>query len=93
MTMIRKQVFITAEQNRKLKLRAAATGQAEAELIRAALDRELDNIAENDDWRECLLAFAGSIPDVDHLEARVAENRERWNTRVDEGVRKLRGEG
>ena len=36
--MVRKQLFITEEQNRKLKERAAATGVSEAELIRAGID-------------------------------------------------------
>jgi hypothetical protein len=32
--MVRKQFFITAAQNRRLKERAAATGMSEADLIR-----------------------------------------------------------
>ena len=54
--MVRKQVFITAEQNKKLKARAAATGVAEAELIRAGIDLRLEQITA----RERRLAGAGA---------------------------------
>jgi len=36
--MIRKQLYITREQNRALKLQARALGVSEAELVRRALD-------------------------------------------------------
>ena len=49
--MVRKQVFITAEQNKKLKARAAATGVAEAELIRAGIELRLEQKPEQPDWR------------------------------------------
>jgi antitoxin ParD1/3/4 len=37
MTMVRKQLYLTPEQNAKLKQVAKASGQTEAEVIRAAL--------------------------------------------------------
>ena len=40
--MVRKQLFITAEQNRRIKSRAAITGLSEGEVIRRGIDRELD---------------------------------------------------
>jgi hypothetical protein len=49
--MVRKQLFITAEQNRKLKERAAATGVSEADLIRAGIDQQLEVTTEKTDWR------------------------------------------
>ncbi|HEX9093714.1 MAG TPA: hypothetical protein VF902_07000 [Coriobacteriia bacterium] len=39
--MIRKQIYITAEQDEALKTQARALGATEAELIRSGLDREL----------------------------------------------------
>ena len=37
--MVRKQIYLSQEQNRKLKLIAAARGDTEAEVIRDAVDR------------------------------------------------------
>jgi hypothetical protein len=39
--MVRKQVYLTRAQDRRLKQEAARRRRAEAEIIRAALDREL----------------------------------------------------
>jgi hypothetical protein len=39
--MVRKQVYLTAEQDRQLKQRAARLGVSEAELIRQGLDKVL----------------------------------------------------
>lgn len=43
--MVRKQVYIAREQEARLKHRASALQASEAELIRAALDRYLDEPA------------------------------------------------
>ncbi len=40
-TKVRKQIYIEPEQEEQLKRLSAATGVAEAEIIRQALDREL----------------------------------------------------
>jgi hypothetical protein len=45
--MVRKQVFITAEQNRKLEEQAPATGASVADLLRAGIDLRLEQ-AEQD---------------------------------------------
>ena len=51
--MIRKQVYITPEQQRQLRERAAAAGVPEAELIRAGIDKQLVETAQADPdaWR------------------------------------------
>jgi hypothetical protein len=40
-SMVRKQIYLTRAQDRRLKQEAARRRRAEAEIIRAALDREL----------------------------------------------------
>ena len=50
--MVRKQFFITAEQNKRLKAHAAATGVSEAELVRAGIDLRLERKVEKTDWRQ-----------------------------------------
>ena len=45
--MVRKQLFITAEQNRRIKSRAAVTGLSEGEVIRRGINRELDEQSRN----------------------------------------------
>ncbi len=92
MTMVRKQVFITAEQNRLLKQRAKATRRPEAELIRAAIDRELGIESEKDDWKARIMASFGALADEEGFEERVAENRRRWNARLEDIRRKLNDE-
>ena len=49
--MVRKQFFITAEQNKRLKAHAAAAGVSEAELVRAGIDLRLERKPEKADWR------------------------------------------
>lgn len=92
MTMVRKQVFITAEQNRLLKQRAKASRRPEAELIRAAIDRELGIEPDKDDWKARIMKCAGALKDTRHLEKTIAENRRRMSRRLDANIRKLRGD-
>jgi hypothetical protein len=39
--MVRQQLFVTAEQKRRIKTRAALTGMSEGEIIRRGIEREL----------------------------------------------------
>ena len=57
--MVRKQVFITAQQQRDLKAFAGRQGVAEADLIRAGIDMKLAEArnATADDWRQRLGAL------------------------------------
>ncbi|HVY42046.1 MAG TPA: hypothetical protein VG966_03385 [Hyphomicrobiaceae bacterium] len=80
--MIRKQLFITVEQNRRLKARAAATGVAEAELIRAGIDRELDREPGNADWRSVVDKLSGAWAERDDIEGIVKKNRQGWKRRL-----------
>ena len=51
--MVRKQVFVTADQNRRLKSAAAKSGRAEAELVREGLELALGGaVTLEDNWRE-----------------------------------------
>jgi hypothetical protein len=79
--MIRKQLFITAEQNRKLKARAAATGLSEGELIRAGIDQELAVQAEKPDWRRIAAGLSSDWAKREHLDEEMQDIRRRWNRR------------
>ncbi len=91
MTMVRKQLFITAEQNRLLKLRAKSAKRPEAELIRAAIDRELGIESDTDDWKARIMKCAGALKNDEGLAEQVAENRRRWNRRVEENINRQQG--
>lgn len=81
--MVRKQVFITADQNRQLKVRARATGQAEAVIIRAAIDKVLGTDEGTDDWKRRLVDLQGALADDgEHMSRQIAENRARWGARI-----------
>ena len=85
--MVRKQVFITAEQNKKLKARAAATGVAEAELIRSGIDLRLEQVAEEQrDWQkvveETLGKLSGAWAERDDLDELLRRNRKGWKRRL-----------
>lgn len=84
--MVRKQVFITAEQNKKLKARAAATGVAEAELIRSGIDLRLNQEPEEQRaWRsivdETVARLSGAWAERENLDEEMREIRSRWNRR------------
>lgn len=93
MTMVRKQVYITSDQNRRLKLQAEATGRPEAELIRSGIDRVLGGAEDSDDWKSRIMTFAGALADEEGIEQRVAEQRQRLNARLDANLAKLKGAG
>lgn len=59
--MVRKQFFITAAQSRGLKLRAAESGVAEAEIVRHGIDLALaEHAASDDGWRQGLERLSGA---------------------------------
>lgn len=87
--MVRKQILITPEQNRLLKQRAKLTRQPEAELIRAAIDRELGIEEQGDDWKSRIMSSFGVLADEESLEDRIAATRRRWSTRLEDIRRKL----
>ena len=79
--MVRKQVFITAEQNKKLKAHAAATGVSEAELVRAGIDLRLERKPAKVDWRRIVAGFSDSWAERENLDEEMRQIRRRWNRR------------
>jgi hypothetical protein len=84
--MVRKQIFITAEQNRRLKALAAATGVSEAELIRAGIELRLQEQAESQaSWSETVdeivAKLSGAWAERENLDQEMRDIRRRWNRR------------
>jgi hypothetical protein len=84
--MVRKQIFITAEQNRRLKAHAAATGVSEGELIRAGIDLCLQEQADKQkSWSETVdetaAQLSGAWAERENLDQEMREIRRRWNRR------------
>ena len=80
--MVRKQFFITAEQNARLKGMAAASGRAEGELVREGIDKLLaEEAASAGTWKEELAQIKGMWAGRDdlgeHFERRRQLRRER----------------
>lgn len=92
--MVRKQFLITADQNRRLKAAAAASGMTEANLVRAGIERQLAESAKDDNWKERLLKLAGSLSpkEASHMEATIKEIRERSGRRIDAIRKRMAGE-
>jgi hypothetical protein len=80
--MVRKQVFITAEQNKRLKAHAAAAGVSEAELVRAGIDLRLEQKAEKTDWRRLAERLSGAWAERDDLDEILRKNRKGWKRRL-----------
>jgi len=92
--MVRQQLFITAEQKKRLKARAAATGKSEGEIMRRGIDRELDDkSAEAEgDWKDAWRQAFGMWKDRDDIDKLYAERRRRRRKRREATVRLIRGE-
>jgi predicted transcriptional regulator len=78
--MVRKQLLITPEQNRRIKALAAATGRTEAYLLREAIDAKLASAGEVD-WRVGFFAAVAEWPADSDIAERIAENRKAWARR------------
>ena len=84
--MVRKQLFITAAQNRRLKEHAAATGMSEADLIRAGIELHLERAAQDQrPWRdivdETVAKLSGAWAERENPDEEMREMRSRWNRR------------
>jgi hypothetical protein len=79
--MVRKQFFITVEQNKRLKAHAAATGVSEAELVRDGIDLRLENKPEKTDWRTLADSLSGAWAERENLDVEMREIRRSWNRR------------
>jgi hypothetical protein len=62
--MIRKQVFITREQDSRLKALAQVNGTAAAEEIRRGIELVLEKAAADSDWRNDLKEFLETPSDA-----------------------------
>jgi hypothetical protein len=92
--MVRQQLFITAEQKRQIKTRAALTGMSEGEIIRRGIDRELEQAtnAPEGDWKDAWRQAAGMWKDRDDIEETIARRRKLTRKRMEKTRKLLRGE-
>ena len=92
--MVRQQLFITAEQKRRIKARAAATGKSEGEIIRRGIDRELDDkvVEAEGDWKDAWRQAAGMWRDRDDIDEAMARRRKLTRKRMERTRKLLRGE-
>jgi hypothetical protein len=81
--LVRKQILITAEQARLIKAKARANAVPEAEVIRAAIDRDLGYSESEGDWKRQLMPFAGALEDEAGLMDAIASVRADWSQRGD----------
>jgi predicted metal-dependent peptidase len=91
--MVRQQLFVTAEQKRRIKARAAATGKSEGAIIRRGIDRELaDTSAEAEgDWKAAWRQAAGMWADYDEIDEIIARRRKRRRRRREAMQKLMRG--
>jgi predicted DNA-binding protein len=91
--MVRKQVYITAEQDRRLKEMARTRGVATAELVRSGIDKELEQVEDGDDWRESLLELTKkpliSEETAQHMKKVVRDMRKHSLVRLDDIARRM----
>jgi len=80
--MVRKQFFITAEQNKRLKEHAVAAGVSEAELVRAGIDLRLAGKLEKPDRQTGLRNLSGAWAERDDLDDLLRKNRRGWKRRL-----------
>ena len=79
--MIRKQVFITEEQERRLKALSEQLGVAQAEIVREGVDLVLDQREMVMDVDAAVDQAFGIWKDREDVEALIQENRERAKDR------------
>jgi hypothetical protein len=92
--MVRQQLFITAEQKRRIKTRAALTGVSEGEIIRRGIDRELEQEtpANTGDWKDAWRQAFGMWKDRDDIDELYADRRRRRRKRRQKMQKVMRGE-
>ena len=91
--MVRQQLFITAEQKRRIKTRSALTGVSEGEIIRRGIDRELEQEtgAGERDWKDAWRQAFGMWKDRDDIEEAIARGRKLTRKRMERTRQLLRG--
>lgn len=92
--MVRQQLFVTAEQKRRIKTRAALTGMSEGEIIRRGIERELAETtsADEGDWKDAWRQAFGMWKDRDDIEEFYEERRRRRRRRREKVGKLIRGE-
>ena len=85
--MRRTQIYLEEEQHERLTERAYQTGQSMSELIRHAIDRDLDGDEEElklRRFREAVRAVAGCAPDLEDGATYVAKLRSADRRRMED---------
>ena len=96
--MVRKQVLITAEQNRRLKALAKASGKSERAVLREAIIEQLakqadfNTNASQEGWKATLLLAAGIWKDYPEIDDIMQQGREGRRKRREKINRRMRGE-
>jgi hypothetical protein len=93
--MVRQQLFITAEQKRQIKTRAAATGMSEGEIIRRGIERELAQETagqKEHDWKDAWRQACGVWAGYDEIDEIIAARRKRNRQRMERIRKQMRGE-
>ena len=83
--MVRKQVYITADQDRRLKARAKANGQPAAEVLRAMLDTSLnasEPVEDKDAWKKVIVNLKPIWQDREDMHEIVRDMRKGWGRRA-----------
>ncbi len=91
--LVRQQLFITAEQKRRIKTRSALTGLSEGEIIRRGINRELEDksVEQQSDWKDAWRQAFGMWKDRDDIEEFYASRRKRDRQRMDRVRKQMRG--
>jgi hypothetical protein len=91
--MVRQQLFITLEQKRQIRTRAAVTGMSEGEIIRRGIDRELaqETAAAAGDWKDAWRQVFGMWKDRDDLDEFYGQLRKRDKQRMTRIRKQMRG--
>lgn len=80
--MLRKQIFVTSEQERRLKELSLALERPEGELIREALSAWMARTdSEEAEWKSGLLGLAGIWSDYPDIDEVIAAGRRSWDNR------------
>jgi hypothetical protein len=93
--MVRQQLFVTAEQKRRIKTRAALTGMSEGEIIRRGIDRELsreDGASAPGGWKDAWRQAFGMWKDRDDLDEFYAARRRRRRSHRQKMQKLMRGD-
>ena len=91
--MVRQQLFVTVEQKRQIRTRAAVTGMSEGEIIRRGIDRELaqETAATADDWKDAWRQAFGIWKDRGDLDEFYGRLRKRDKQRMARLRKQMRG--